>query len=134
MLNSVLCYIHFLTSQSSALPMVLAITLVLWLLLTSRHSLLLRLLTLFPPLTRSPEYHTSLSLHISATFTMHSSVQLLDFGLSCDLIPVLSLMRFLFVRPEVCLHTFLQIPPRGGHPWCSAIPFPLSGRFGTFTL
>ena len=30
--------------------------------------------------------------------------------------------------------TFLQIPPHGGHPWCSAVSFPLSGGFGTFTL
>ena len=29
--------------------------------------------------------------------------------------------------------TFLQIPPRDGHPWCSAIPFPLPGGFGTST-
>ena len=25
-------------------------------------------------------------------------------------------------------YSFLQIPPRGGHPCCSAIHFPLSGR------
>ena len=30
--------------------------------------------------------------------------------------------------------TFLQIPPHDGHPWCSAMTFPLSGGLGTFTL
>ena len=38
---------------------------VLWLLLTSRHSLLLRLLTLFPPLTRPPRVpHVSFPAYI----------------------------------------------------------------------
>ncbi|WP_297020156.1 hypothetical protein, partial [uncultured Dialister sp.] len=30
--------------------------------------------------------------------------------------------------------TFLQIPPHDGHPWCSAMTFPLSGGLGTFIL
>ena len=28
--------------------------------------------------------------------------------------------------------TFLQIPPRDGHPWCSAVSFPLLGRIRNF--
>ena len=28
--------------------------------------------------------------------------------------------------------TFLQIPPHDGHPWCSAISFPLLGRIRDF--
>src|SRR5690554_6703728 len=29
-------------------------------------------------------------------------------------------------------YTFLQIPPHGGHPWCSAMSFPLPGRTTDF--
>ena len=29
-------------------------------------------------------------------------------------------------------YTFLQIPPRDGPPWCSAISFPLPGRIRDF--
>ena len=42
--------------------------------------------------------------HISASFTAYNSVQLLDFDLLCGLILVYSLMRFLFVKPEICRH------------------------------
>jgi len=46
-------------------------------------------------------------------------------------------MGFLFVEPVRCLHLPSDsaggAQPRGGRPWCSAIPFPLPGRFGTFT-
>lgn len=43
--------------------------------------------------------------------------------LFCSLIFTYSLIWFLFVRPEIC-HNCLQIPPHGGHPWCSAMSFP----------
>ena len=52
----------------------------------------------------SPGTNTLLSLHISATSTLYSSVQLLVFDVFCHLAPIHSLMWFLFVRPEVCLH------------------------------
>ncbi|NLB23112.1 MAG: hypothetical protein GX833_07630, partial [Clostridium sp.] len=29
-------------------------------------------------------------------------------------------------------YTFLQIPPRDGHPWCSAMSFPLLGQTRDF--
>ena len=29
-------------------------------------------------------------------------------------------------------YTFLQIPPHDGHPWCSAVSFPLLGRIRNF--
>ena len=51
-----------------------------------------------------PEYHPFLSLRIFAIFTIHSSVQLSGFSLYCDLTSVLSLIWFLFVRPEICLN------------------------------
>ena len=70
-----------------------------------------------------PGYHTFLSLHPSATFTIHDSVQLSGFDLLGSLTLMHSLMRFLFVRPEICpwvsmfpISSFLQIPPHDGHP------------------
>jgi len=56
----------------------------------------------------------------------------LDFDLYSSLIHSLRLMRFLFVRPEICR----RLPSRSTSRWTRlalAIHFPLPGVFGTFT-
>ena len=79
---------------------------------------------------RTVRYHTFLFPHISATFTIVNSEQLLDFGLFGGLILNNSLMWFLFVRPEIC-----HFPSDSNSRWTPlvlAVSFPLPGRIGDF--
>ena len=73
----------------------------------------------------------ALSSHLSATFTRTSS----NFGTSssfADLSVFPSLICDFCPSDQEFAYSFLQIPPRDGHPCCSAIHFPLSGRVRDF--
>ena len=59
------------------------VSLLIWLLLTSRNSLLLR--STFATLARPPRIMTQSSSLISAIFTLHDSVQLSGFDFNCNL-------------------------------------------------
>ena len=73
---------------------------VLWPLLTSHSSLLLR--EFFPPPVRPPRVLTRSFALIPALFTASDSVQLLGFGLAGSLTLAYGLARFLFVGPGFC--------------------------------
>ena len=106
---------------------------VLWPLLTSHSSLLLREFFFSPPV-RPPRVLTRSFTLIPALFTASDSVQLLGFGLCSSLTLAYGLTRFLFVGPGLCpwgtfqpsRSGFLQIPPRDGHP-CLWLTLPAAG-------
>ena len=113
----------------------------LWPLLTSvRSALLYAMVTSFKAYrTDLPGYHTFLSLHLSATFTIHDSVWLLGFDLFGSLTLTHGLMWFLFVRPEICpwlVYSHIRLPSDSTSRWTplpSAISFPPPGGFRTCT-
>ena len=77
----------------------------LWPLLTSCSSLLLRLPnSIYHRLQDLPWYSHAPSPRATASFTGNDSVQLLDVRLCCILVLVACLMRFLFVSSGICLH------------------------------
>lgn len=77
----------------------------------------------------SPGTHTLFPSYTHSINTKYSSVQLLDFGLSRNLIPAFSLKCS---RPEFCLILSSDSVSRRT-PLASAVSFPLPGGLGTFT-
>jgi len=70
---------------------------------------------------------------MSAAFTENKSVQLLGFSFYRSLtLCSRPSMRFLFVRPELCLRLPSDFTSRWT-PLPSAVTFPLPGGLGTFT-
>lgn len=70
----------------------------------------------------SPLKVRTLSPHLPATFT-GTFGNFWDFSVSCHLIRISQPdMWFLSVRPRFA-YSFLRIPPRDGHPCCSAMCF-----------
>ena len=64
----------------------------------------------------------ALSLHVPATFT-HTSSNFWTSSLVADLSVFLSLICGSCPSGQRFAYSFLQIPPRGGHPCCSAMRF-----------
>jgi len=64
----------------------------------------------------------ALSLHVPATFT-HTSSNFWTSSLDADLSVFLSLICGSCPSGQRFAYSFLQIPPRGGHPCCSAMRF-----------
>ncbi|KNY30111.1 hypothetical protein Bccel_5388 [Pseudobacteroides cellulosolvens ATCC 35603 = DSM 2933] len=77
----------------------------------------------------SPDTHTFFPSYTHFINTRHISVQLLDFGLSRNLVHVTSLRCN---KPEFCLILSSDSSSRWT-PLASAVSFPLSGGLGTFT-
>ena len=93
----------------------------LWLLLTSHSSLLLRLMR---PSVRPPQLRCVL---FPSIYLPHLPVLPAAFGLQCLLPPYLY-FRALYAVPVrqargLPTYSFFQIPPHGGHPCCSAMCF-----------
>ncbi len=64
----------------------------------------------------------ALSLHVPATFT-HTSSNFWTSSLDADLSVFLSLICGSCPSGQRFAYSFLQIPPHGGHPCCSAMRF-----------
>ena len=105
------------TNDCSALPGFFP---VLWPLLTSCGSLLLRI---FLPCVRktSPGTHTFFP-SLPAAFTVSDSVQLLGFILSWKLALAYGLICDFYSSGQRFAAAFLQILPHGRHPWLKLYP------------
>ena len=74
-------------------------------------------------------------MHLSATCTVKQFRVVFGLRLALQPLSLLTALYVISVRQTGGLPTpSLQIPPRDGHPWCSAMPFPLPGGLWTFTL
>ena len=100
---------------------------ILWVELTSHHSLLLQTSAALAPSAGeiSPGKNNNLPSYRCQIYS-HSSVQLWDFSVFCRLVRRTSLLSGFCSSAQSFAACFLQTPPRGGRP-CSWLTLPTAG-------